>query len=157
MNDDGKMIMADRIKKERESTGLSQEALAEKLNMKRTNVANYEAGRVTPPSNVLKELATIFGVDSDYLLGLSDIRKKTVGSKNDEIPDWATKKDVRDFKKLLTDDQELMFDGVPLDNADRQRINDILTGLFWEAKRLNKVTYGRKKNTNKGNSDKNNE
>ncbi|RPK29955.1 hypothetical protein EDO6_00580 [Paenibacillus xylanexedens] len=46
-----------------------------------------------------------------------------------------------------------MFDGVPLDESDKQRINDILTGLFWEAKRLNKETYGKKKNTKKDNSE----
>lgn len=151
MNDDEKMIMSERIKQERENSGLSQEALAVKLNMKRTNVANYEAGRVTPPSNVLRELATIFEVNADYLLGLSDIRKRSSSENDQEVPNWATKKDKRDFKQLLTDDQELMFDGVPLDDSDKQRINDILTGLFWEAKRLNKETYGKKKNTKKDN------
>ncbi|WP_240661804.1 helix-turn-helix domain-containing protein [Paenibacillus xylanexedens] len=153
MNDDEKMIMSERIRQERENSELSQEALAVKLNMKRTNVANYEAGRVTPPSNVLRELATIFGVDADYLLGLSDIRKRYSSDNHQEVPNWATKKDKRDFKQLLTDDQELMFDGVPLDESDKQRINDILTGLFWEAKRLNKETYGKKKNTKKDNSE----
>lgn len=72
MNSKEKKIMASRIKECRKKAGLSQEMLAEKLKMKRTNVANYEAGRVVPPGYVLIELADIFGVTTDYILGLSD-------------------------------------------------------------------------------------
>jgi hypothetical protein len=31
-----------------------------------------------------------------------------------------------------------MFDGIPLDDEDKKRIKDVLTGLFWEAKQMNK-------------------
>ncbi|AQR79605.1 transcriptional regulator [Paenibacillus larvae subsp. larvae] len=58
-----------RIKKLREEKGLTQDELAEMLGMKRTNIANYEAGRVIPPGNVLRDLADIFAVSTDYLLG----------------------------------------------------------------------------------------
>lgn len=61
------------------------------------------------------------------------------------IPSWATSKDVRDFKKMLEDDEPVMFDGVPIEGEARQRVKDILTGLFWESKEMNKKTYGRKK------------
>lgn len=66
-----KKLMGMRIKKGRERAGLSQDKLAEMLGMKRTNIANYEAGRVTPPSNVLKDLCDIFNTTADYLLGRS--------------------------------------------------------------------------------------
>ncbi|MEK4428488.1 helix-turn-helix transcriptional regulator [Paenibacillus sp. FSL M7-0802] len=157
MNSEERKLMGLRIRSERELKGYSQDVLAEKLGMGRANIANYESGRVIAPGNILKEMSKLFDVDTDYILGLSDVRRKSSNNKDEEIPAWATKKDIRDFKQLLTDDQELMFDGLPLDHADKQRINDVLTGLFWEAKRLNKETYGRKKNTNKGNSDNTNE
>jgi len=64
---------------------------------------------------------------------------------NREVPNWATSKDIRDFKKMLEDDAPVMFDGVPIEGEARQRVMDILTGLFWEAKEMNKTTYGRKK------------
>jgi len=44
---------------------------------------------------------------------------------------------VQDLKKILAQ-QEIMFDGVPLTDEDRRRVEDILTGLFWEAKQMNK-------------------
>lgn len=61
------------------------------------------------------------------------------------IPTWATKRDVRDFKKMLEEDAPVMFDGVPIEGEARQRVMDVLTGLFWEAKQMNKEKYGRKK------------
>ncbi|MNL73097.1 hypothetical protein D3C87_1985090 [compost metagenome] len=41
---------------------------------------------------------------------------------------------------MLEDDGELMFDGIPLNKEDKQRIKDVLTGLFWDAKQMNKRT-----------------
>lgn len=69
MNEEEKKLMGMRIKQCRIEKKLSQERLAELLDMKRTNIANYEAGRVIPPGNVLRDLADIFTVSTDYLLG----------------------------------------------------------------------------------------
>ena len=69
MNKFDSTLMGNRIKSLRKSMNISQEQLAEKVGMKRTNVSNYESGRVTPPSNVLFELAELFSVSADYLLG----------------------------------------------------------------------------------------
>lgn len=74
-----------------------------------------------------------------------------------ETPKWATTKDVRDLKKMLEEDLPVMFDGVPIEGEARQRVMDVLTGLFWEAKEMNKKTYGRKNGKNKTTSDDNTE
>jgi transcriptional regulator with XRE-family HTH domain len=72
MDQQQRQLMGKRIKTRREALSLSQDMLAEKLNMKRTNIANYEAGRVIPPGNVIKELSDILGISSDFLLGRID-------------------------------------------------------------------------------------
>lgn len=64
-----KDVVAKRIKYLRTKAVLSQEQLAEKLGMKRTNLSNYEAGRVIPPSNILFTLAEVFSVTTDFILG----------------------------------------------------------------------------------------
>jgi len=51
---------------------------------------------------------------------------------------------------LEDDDDDLMFDGIPIRGEDRQRIKDVLTGLFWEAEQMNK----RKKNPSNTNGTK---
>lgn len=127
MNQEEKLAMGKRIKQERERKGLSQEELAERLEMKRTNVANYEAGRVIPPGNVLKELAKILDVDSDYILGLSKEKKKS----ND------THNELRDIKEFLEKASDMEFDGVPVSNEAKQRILGYLEAMFWDAKNKN--------------------
>ncbi len=72
MSKDIKKEIGVRIKTRREECGLSQEQLAEKLEMKRTNIANYEAGRVTPPGIIVAKLADILDISSDYILGRDD-------------------------------------------------------------------------------------
>lgn len=67
-----KAIIAKRIEECRKMRGYTQERLAELLGMKRTNIANYEAGRVVPPGNVIVMMSEILKVPSDYLLGLSN-------------------------------------------------------------------------------------
>lgn len=73
MTEEEKKLMGERIKSCRKNIKLTQDGLAEKFGMKRTNITNYEAGRVIPPGNILRDLSVIFGVTTDYLLGKSEI------------------------------------------------------------------------------------
>lgn len=71
-------IVAERIKICRKQLGLSQEELANRLDMKRTNIANYEAGRIIPPGNIIVSMSEIFDVSTDYILGLSESQSDKV-------------------------------------------------------------------------------
>ena len=57
-----------------------------------------------------------------------------------DAPSWATSKDKRDFKHMLEDDAPVMFDGVPLDEEDREKILKVMEAIFWDAKKRNKRT-----------------
>lgn len=61
-----------RIKELRESEGLTQKALAEKLNTTNSTVCDWEKGRTQPDLEMLAKLARLFEVSTDYLVGLSD-------------------------------------------------------------------------------------
>lgn len=69
-----------RLKELRKRFGVSQEELAQYLNMGRTAIANYESGLTMPSVEVLDKLASYFGVSTDYLLcreiGLPDLFKR---------------------------------------------------------------------------------
>ena len=58
------------IKALRERKGWSQQALAEKIGVKQSTIAAYEAGRNEPNLAVLIKLATCFDVSLDHLAGL---------------------------------------------------------------------------------------
>lgn len=124
------MSLGSRIKQLRVDRGLTQQDVASKLEMGRSNFGHIENDRVTPTSEDLQKMADILNTTTDYLLGRE--------AASATIPDWATYRDKRDFKKLLEEDGEIMFDGVPMSSTDRQRVMDVLTGLFWEAKQMNK-------------------
>lgn len=59
----GKNITALRMK-----NGMTQSELAEKLNYTDKSISKWEHGDSTPPIEVLKELADLFGVTVDYLI-----------------------------------------------------------------------------------------
>ncbi|MCI9585669.1 MAG: helix-turn-helix transcriptional regulator [Bacilli bacterium] len=62
-------MYGDRIKLERNKLNLSQEKLAEKLNVQKSTVSNWELNKAQPSYEKLKELATFFGISTDELLG----------------------------------------------------------------------------------------
>lgn len=56
----------------REKHGLSQQSLAEKLGITQQAVYKYEKTSVEPDISTLMQLAELFSVSVDYLIGFSD-------------------------------------------------------------------------------------
>lgn len=65
-------MTAERIKILREQAGMSQEKLAKRLGITRSSVNAWEMGISTPSTQYIAELAGLFQVSADYLLGLSE-------------------------------------------------------------------------------------
>ena len=63
-------MVADRIKLLREKGGVTQAALAKQLGITRSSVNAWEMGISVPSTQYIVELARIFGVSTDYLLGV---------------------------------------------------------------------------------------
>lgn len=119
------------IRRYRKQAKLTQQELADLANISRTYLADVERDRYNPSIETLKSIAKALQIDVSQLFDDTEESRQ-------EIPSWATKKDVRDFKKMLEEDADLMFDGMPLDEEDRERIKQVLTALFWDAKKRNK-------------------
>lgn len=62
------MKLADKIIQLRKSRGLSQDALAEKLNVSRQAISRWEMGTAMPDAANILQLSKLFGVSTDYLL-----------------------------------------------------------------------------------------
>ena len=65
-------MLGDRLRWLRNRTGLSQADLAEQLGMSEIQVLRYENGKAEPTAETLRKMAKLFGVTSDYILGLAD-------------------------------------------------------------------------------------
>ena len=63
-------MVADRIKALREQKGLTQTELSNQLGITRSSVNAWEMGISVPSTQYIVELAHIFKVSTDYLLGV---------------------------------------------------------------------------------------
>ncbi len=62
------MIFADKLVKLRKKSGMSQEELAEKMNVSRQAVSKWESAQSVPDLEKILQLGNLFGVTLDYLL-----------------------------------------------------------------------------------------
>lgn len=62
------MKLSDKIIELRKSNGMSQEDLAEKLNVSRQAISRWESGTAMPDANNILQISKLFGVTTDYLL-----------------------------------------------------------------------------------------
>ena len=61
-------MLSEKIYKLRKNSGLSQEQLAEQLNVSRQAISKWEQGTAIPESEKLIAISNYFGVSVDYLL-----------------------------------------------------------------------------------------
>lgn len=62
------MIFADKLIRLRKRSGMSQEELAEKMNVSRQSVSKWEGAQNVPDLEKILQLGELFGVTTDYLL-----------------------------------------------------------------------------------------
>ena len=62
------MKLSDKIVGLRKSNGMSQEDLAEKLDVSRQAISRWESGAAMPDANNILQLSKLFDVTTDYLL-----------------------------------------------------------------------------------------
>ena len=130
----------DRLRFLRENKKITQKELAKLINVAESTVSMYERGEREPSFEIAVRLANLFNVSIDYLLGRTDdpTPPQQPSTSRTNIPSWATKKDIRDFKRMLEEDAPVMFDGVPLDDEDREKVLKVMEAIFWDAKKRNK-------------------
>ena len=83
------MTFGEKLQKLRARAGMSQDALAERLNVSRQAVSRWERDETMPETDKIVPLADLFGVTTDYLL-----REQPRGSAKEEKAaeqDWTDK------------------------------------------------------------------
>lgn len=94
------MNISEKLFNLRKANNLTQEELAERLDVSRQSVSKWESGQALPEVDKLLALSAVFTVTTDYLLKPSDIDELTIkteilGKKQHEL---AQKNKTRDFK-----------------------------------------------------------
>lgn len=67
------MIFSEKLLTLRKAKGITQEQLAEKLDVSRQSISKWESGQSIPELEKIVALSTIFDVTTDYLLKSSEI------------------------------------------------------------------------------------
>lgn len=105
----------------RRAAGLTQESIAQQLGLDRSSYTYYETGVSTPTVATLKQLADIFGVSVDYLLGRASHVPSLSVQDEAEIPDSA-----RVLAGLTKDEQTLLMCYRQMSKEDKAVIVDKL-------------------------------
>ncbi len=77
-------MIADRIKSLREQQDMTQSDLAKQLGITRSSVNAWEMGISVPSTQYIVELAHIFNVSTDYLLGVNTTSTVSVAGLSDK-------------------------------------------------------------------------
>lgn len=65
-------MIGERLAELRKDAGISQQELADKLSLTKFTISSYEREKTMPSDEIKIELAKIFNVSLDYLVGLID-------------------------------------------------------------------------------------
>lgn len=118
-------MIGHRLANLRERKGLSQAALADKINKSQSSIAMWETNKRRVPEDALIILADFYDVSIDYLMGR-------------DVPRWASQDDVIELEKLLDNNVNMAYGGESLTENEKQRVKDVLTTLFWDKLQKNK-------------------
>ena len=101
--------MESRIKILREKRGIIQEILAAELGITQQMLSKYEKDVTIIKVDILKKLVEYFNVTTDYLLGVSDVKRDLTGQIriNETLDEYYDMIEV--YKRLDKYDQELVW------------------------------------------------
>lgn len=97
----------------RQSRGLTQAQMADKLGISISAVSMYEKGKRKPDNNMLKKICEKFRVSTDFLLGINFKRNAESQSVDDFIDEVTC---------TLMSQKGLMFNGKPITQKDKEKI-----------------------------------
>lgn len=106
------MEFKDRIFQLRTESNMTGQQLGEKLFVSKSAISHWESGRSEPTINVMIQIANLFNVSLDYLLGRS----------NERIVNPEDKEKIDKGLLIITNAGDL-------DDEDRKQINDFVEFL----------------------------
>ena len=97
-----------KIKELRDCAGLSQGDIAEKFKVAQNTVSSWENGKRDPDTETVKQIAAFFGVSTDYLLGVTDIKKAPTPEEVNALPEAQALRDV--MESLSPEDRQRVLE-----------------------------------------------
>jgi transcriptional regulator with XRE-family HTH domain len=143
------------IKHIRESKNLTLVEVAESAGINHSHLSRIENGERKPPKiATMRKLADAIGISlptllekAGFLESESDESSLIGESQTEYVVDRSNlekkrekereRRNQRDLKKFI-EQSDIMFDGVPMTEEDKQRVLGFMEGMFWEATEMNR-------------------
>lgn len=114
------MLLGSRIKELRKAKGLTQQNLADIINVTKVSVCCYEKGTRTPNLETFLDLVNALDTTADYLLGL-DV--KVVAESDEEYVIKLPKEDIQIIKEIRKNEKFVTY----LREDPKRRIEAIIS------------------------------
>ncbi|OUB07781.1 hypothetical protein BK708_37485 [Bacillus thuringiensis serovar yunnanensis] len=113
-------MLGTRVKALRKEMKLTQQALGNKVGLKKAAISQIENGNNAPSNEVLNKMTDVFGVTADYLLGRSEYKNLTMDESSE-------------IKKEMLE----MADKIEkLDNSKQETILNMMKNILEQASKL---------------------
>lgn len=141
-------MLGDKIRTLRKEKRVTQQELANAIDVVQSTIGMIESGKKTGSTQTLLKIADFFGVTVDYLLSEDDKKNE-----EDVTQIKLSKKAEKDIEKALAQTLEdlsntqdgLMFSGEPIDDETRELLKISLENSMRLAKQIAKKKYTPKK------------
>ena len=130
------MTLGEKIKEARKQCGLSQEQLAEKMNVSRSAIAKWETGKGLPDIDNLKMLSAFLNVSVDYLLDDGKVIEEYVAREPYVLSDYGKGSKKRKKDRVIREkfpDAEIHTLLGSLKLTKGEKAIDNLLGFFTDA------------------------
>jgi Predicted transcriptional regulators len=121
------MTTGERIKALRMNSELSQAKLGEIIGITQQSVYAWETGKTEPDIDAIRKMVSIFGITSDYLLGIDD----TVAVINTDKKNPPTPKQRREIEEITS--QALIGDP-SFNDVVREAVRECIEKMFGASK-----------------------
>lgn len=136
------MQIAEKIWNERKRLGLSQEQLAEQMEVSRQAVSKWESGQSMPDLDKLVLLSQIFGVSTDYLLKEDDNpfyegeNTRYPEGKNNPFPGAAHKQPSEQSEIYGTSGEKIPMEQSKAKTLDTEQIRNYQSACFKSSQKI---------------------
>ncbi|WYJ90206.1 hypothetical protein A5888_001934 [Enterococcus sp. 9E7_DIV0242] len=118
------MTVLQRIKELAFEKGISLAEIERSAGLSSGSITKWD--KSSPSTDKLLKVATYLHVSMDYLTGNSE------NVPTETTPEWASEEDILELDKMLDSNVNMSYGGENLTEDEKQRVKDILTGVFWE-------------------------
>ena len=117
MND---AVFGERLRFLRKQAKMTQQAVADRLNIHRSTYTKYETDNVTPDHQGLVTLSHLFGVSVDYLVGRTDEPLLIVASEENSLLSPQEQLLVQMYRQLPADQREDLLKKIQIAFREQQ-------------------------------------